>query len=502
MTVPSARSRCIRPTTLLAVVALLVVPASAHARTYRFGATTDVAVSFGLSPRESSGTLIRFARNRLELTRDRGALTLKAGGRRAQRLALPATGTTRVRVELSTGTGTARLRVGRKTASMAGGFVAEDEVAVRSGRLVVSLRIHTAAPSPAHGHPTATAPPATGLADPSAHSAEVSPGGDAPAPTPPAPTPPAPTAPAPIFAPDSIWNAPLADDAALDPSGAQLVHVLQDTVAQNEAARTGPWIATNESGVPLYRVPASQPLVRVQLHTGWWGASLQTAFEAVPVPQDARPGTGWDAHMVVWQPSTDRYWEFFHMRKLSDGWHADYGGAIENVSQSSGYFSEDSWPGLSENYWGATATSLPLAGGLMRIDELQAGKIPHALALVIPYARPRAYAWPAQRTDGSSDDPAGVPEGARFRLDPHLDLSKLRLPPMTRMMAQAAQRYGLVVVDQTGWAVGFRAEDNTPTGTDPYYGPGGLFGGQYPNDLLASFPWDHLQLLRMDLGGG
>jgi hypothetical protein len=67
------------------------------------------------------------------------------------------------------------------------------------------------------------------------------------------------------------------------------------------------------------------------------------------------------------------------------------------------------------------------------------------------------------------------------------------------MMAVAAQRYGIVVTDQTGWAVGFRAEDNTPTGTDPYYGTGGLFGGLYPNDLLASFPWDHLQLMKMDL---
>ena len=378
---------------------------------------------------------------------------------------------------------------------MAGRFVAEDAVTVRDRRMLLALRIRTAALAGTVGSHcrNGAARPSPSADQPLCPDRGSGPRSDCRS---------GPTAVArstPLFAPDSVWNAPLAAAAPLDPAGPQLVQKLRDTVAQNQAARTGPWIATNQSGTPLYRVAANQPLVRVQLHTGWWGDTLQTAYESVPVPAEARPGTGADAHMVVWQPSTDRYWEFFHMRKLSDGWHADYGGAIKDVSQSAGYFSTASWPGLSQSYWGATATSLPLAGGLMRIDELKAGTIPHALALAIPFARPRTWSFPAQRTDGSSSDPAAIPEGARFRIDPTLDLSKLAMPRMTRMMAVAAQRYGIVVVDQTGWAVGFRAEDNTPTGSDPYYGSGGLFGGLYPNDLLASFPWDHLQLMKMDL---
>lgn len=487
--------RSLKATALLAAVAVLAVPAAADAQTHRFRATADVTVSFELPRAGGSGPLVRFARNGLALTRSGGTLTLRASGRHAKRLALPARGAVRVLVDVSAADGIARLSVADRTASMAGRFVAEDAVTVRNPRMVRALRVRTALPSSgAVGHAPATAPrtesAATSLSAPAA---------SAPATAAPAP-PPAP-APTPLFAPDSVWNAPLAAAAPLDPDGPQLVQKLRDTVAQNLAARTGPWIATNQSGTPVYRVPATQPLVRVQLHTGWWGATLQTAYESVPIPADARPGTGADAHMVVWQPSTDRYWEFFHTRKLSDGWHADYGGAIEDVSQSAGYFSTASWPGLSQSYWGATASSLPLAGGLMRIDELKAGAIPHALALVIPFARPKAWSFPAQRTDGSSSDPAGIPEGARFRIDPTLDLTKLAMPRMTRMMAVAAQRYGMVVVDQTGWAVGFRAEDNTPTGSDPYYGSGGLFGGLYPNDLLTSFPWDHLQLMKMELHG-
>jgi hypothetical protein len=298
-----------------------------------------------------------------------------------------------------------------------------------------------------------------------------------------------------LFAPDAVWNRPLADDAALDPASDVLTSTLRAAVAENDA-----WIASKGTS-PLYTVPADQPTVRVQLddNTQWWRKSLQQAFEAVPIPEGAVPADSPDAHMTVWQPATDRLWEFFRARKLSDGWHAAWGGAIENVSRSPGYYDGDSWPGLSGPHWGATATSLPVIAGTMLIDELQAGEIPHALALNIPWAKPNVYAWPAQRSDGKSSDPDAIPEGARFRLDPTLDIDKLNLPPLTHTIAKAAQRYGMIVRDQTGQAVGFFAENPTQYGTDPYAGSTGLLGGKPPNILLRTFPWQHLQLLKMQL---
>jgi hypothetical protein len=301
-----------------------------------------------------------------------------------------------------------------------------------------------------------------------------------------------------LFAPESVWNAPLPDDAPLDPQSDVLVGKLRETVAQNRAARTGPWIGV-EGTSPLYVVPADQPTVRVELDPGAWKAPMQKAFEAVPLPADAEPAAGADAHLTVWQPSKDRLWEFFRARKEADGWHANFGGAIAAVSRFPGYYTTEAWPGLSESWWGATATSLPVIAGTMMIDELRAGVIPHALAMNVPFARPRVYSWPAQRTDGTSTDPNAIPEGARFRLDPKLDIDKLNLPPMTRMMAKAAQRYGIIVRDQTGHAVSFFAENPAQYGTRPYSGEDGLYAGSSPNELLSGFPWEHLQLLKMDL---
>jgi hypothetical protein len=133
------------------------------------------------------------------------------------------------------------------------------------------------------------------------------------------------------------------------------------------------------------------------------------------------------------------------------------------------------------------------------INELKAGVISHALAMNIPWARPKVYSWPAQRTDGKSTDPNAIPEGARFRLDPQLDIDKLNLPPMTRMMAKAAQRYGIIVRDQTGHAISFFAENPAQYVTNPYTGSTGFYRGSYPNPVTKAFPWQHLQLLKMDL---
>ena len=115
--------------------------------------------------------------------------------------------------------------------------------------------------------------------------------------------------------------------------------------------------------------------------------------------------------MVVWQPSTDTMWEFWRARqvgRLARALGRPHDGRLEEP----GYFTDPN------PRWGATATSLPLLGGLMRLDELEAGRIDHALAFALPESRADAFSWPAQRTDGNSNHLNAIPEGARFRLDP------------------------------------------------------------------------------------
>jgi hypothetical protein len=302
-----------------------------------------------------------------------------------------------------------------------------------------------------------------------------------------------------LFAADSFWNRPLPPDAPLDPSSLVMVNALRHEVARERQADIGPWIQTTYYSTPVYVVSRRTKKRRVKLDAPPepYTATLRTAFEKVPIPRRMRPATGTDGHVTIIQPSRDRMWEMWRARRASDGWHAAWGGAMKRVSQSPGYFTPEAWRGAQHN-WGATATSLPVVGGTMLISELERGQIDHALAMALPDARAGVFAWPAQRSDGRGP-PTLLPQGARLRLDPALDIDALGLPPLTRMMAEAAQRYGIVVRDRTKNAIGFFAEDPTPLGYDPYAGPDGFFGGRRPNEVLERFPWDRLQLLRMTL---
>jgi len=290
-----------------------------------------------------------------------------------------------------------------------------------------------------------------------------------------------------FFSPRSFWNRRLPADAPLDPQSAPLIAGLVAQVNDAEARHYGPTINTITYSTPVDEVPENQPRVRVTLDDhATYRRAVRAALRSVPMPPDAQPAGGTDRHLVVWQPSTDTYWEFWKLRRAADGWHAAAAGRMRHVSASGGIF-----PALE----GATATSLPLVGGLIRPEELGSGHIDHALALAIPHPRAGVWSPPAQRTDGFARDADALPEGARLRLDPTVDVAALDLPPAVKTLALAAQRYGMVLRDTAG-TVALYAEAPSPERPityRPIVGDGPLW------QLLAQFPWDRLQILRLHL---
>jgi hypothetical protein len=296
-----------------------------------------------------------------------------------------------------------------------------------------------------------------------------------------------------LFAAGSVWNQPLPVNVPLDPSSPKRIASLMDDI---NPPGPGVWLNWSQYSVPVYQVSANQPTVRVSLDVG--APMLQSAWQAVPIPAAAIPAAGSDASAVIYQPSTDKMWEFWQLSKQSDGFHARWGGAMASVSSNPGYYSSASWPALPPGAgwdWGSSASSLPAVAGLMTISELRSGHIDHALSVATTQAC-KWYVWPAQRTDGTSNDSNCLPEGAHLRLDPSLDLTKLSLPPIALMMAQAMQKYGIIVHDTTNSSVTFYAEQPAD-GTDPYSGPNGFFGGQPEWQFLRELPWSHLQLLKL-----
>ena len=300
-----------------------------------------------------------------------------------------------------------------------------------------------------------------------------------------------------FFSPSSVWNAPLAANAPLDPNSAALVAAFDEQIAAEEQANTGPWINTTSYSVPVYTVPKNQPTVAVTLVKHVAEPALSSAWSAVPLPPGALPANGSDGILAVWQPSTNRLWEFWRLSHEGSSWHAQWGGAIHHASSSLGVYGSEAWPG-AKSFWGASASSMSLLGGLITLEDLEKGRIKHALEMAVPARRARIYASPAQRTDGKSANPLSLPEGAHLRLSPNLDLASLHLPKLTLMIAEAAQRYGIYITDGASTSA-FSAQDPLPTGTNPYTGAHGYFEGKQPDKLLESFPWSQLQLIEMEL---
>jgi hypothetical protein len=307
-----------------------------------------------------------------------------------------------------------------------------------------------------------------------------------------------------FFSASSFWNKPVAANAALDPDSAAIVSVFNSEITRGKetGGRPATTIETSDYSVPIYTVPADQPTVPVKLVNPVVGPSapaLRAAWSAVPLPADAQPAAGGDKHLVVWQPSRDRMWEFWRLVHGRGGWYATWGGAMQHVSSDSGVYGPDAWPGATK-HWAGWASSVSLVGGLITLEDLADGQINHALVIAVPDVRAGAYSLPARQDDGTSTSRLSLPEGAHLRLDPKLDLAALHLPPLTMMIAQAAQRYG-IFVGAKGVNIAFYGQDPTPTGTNPYTAAHGYFEGRNPSQLIAMFPWRYLQLLKLHLRG-
>ena len=297
------------------------------------------------------------------------------------------------------------------------------------------------------------------------------------------------------FAPDSFWT----QDISAAPTAANSVQVVAN-LARTVADRYGGIAAFNvwHYNTSFIRVPAGLPRVTVGYHNCQnkdgvpWGLYDGPAhFVDVPVPNDAVTSAGTDGEVTVYDPSTDQLWQFWQMRRntTTNGWEACWGGRVDTVSQQQGWFPD---------WFGASASGLVTAGGMVTMEDIRKGQINHLMALgVVESQAPPVWSWPAKRTDGTSSDPNVIMHGQRLRLDPSVDVDQLGLSPIGRVVAKAAQKYGFIAVDTSG-AVALSAESGAHTkvltGKDPWTR---LLGGP-DYSALKGFPWDKVQALPKD----
>ena len=230
-----------------------------------------------------------------------------------------------------------------------------------------------------------------------------------------------------VFPPGNAWNQEIAT-APLHTLSQQIINHIQATGSK----ALHPDFGENQSyGIPYVVVPATQPLVAVT-YDAYGDESDPGPF---PIPPGAPVEGGSDAHVLVLQEQTCQLYELFAASAQPDGsW----------VAASGAHFDLTSGALRTIGWTSADAAGLPILPGLVRYDEVAAGRIDHAIRVTFSRTQ-RGFILPATHFASSDPDPTLPAMGMRLRLRADFDVSSLT--GQARVIAAAMQRYGLIVAD-------------------------------------------------------
>jgi hypothetical protein len=245
------------------------------------------------------------------------------------------------------------------------------------------------------------------------------------------------------YAADSPWNVPVGPVTG-QPAG------LRDRLTSDPSQYT----------FPVYEVTSRTPLRSVRFD-GWYsrvfargtrlvnmraGASGGTA--RVPIPAHARAAAGYDSQVIVVNRDTGEEWDLSNVIRGHDGSYD-----VTNVGRYVTTWS--AVPPVDDNRqpYFLRGAKIPYLAGLVRPCEIARGRIDHALAFAYPRTASN-WVYPATHSDGRTPVGAGLPMGARLRLDPSIGAETIKRrwgctgPCLT--IARALQRYGMYLVDSSG----------------------------------------------------
>lgn len=163
--------------------------------------------------------------------------------------------------------------------------------------------------------------------------------------------------------------------------------------------------------------------------------------------------------MVILDLATRCEYDFLRVRVEDGNWVADWGNSISMNSR-----------GIYEGGFSARGSGFTQLAGEIWPDELQNGRIGHALIFAIPGPAASGPVPPATETDGTSNAQWALPEGARIQLDPDLDLGSLGLTTYEHTIAVALQEYGMYLVDVNSTGISLEAIDPRSVQGNPYDG--------------------------------
>jgi hypothetical protein len=277
----------------------------------------------------------------------------------------------------------------------------------------------------------------------------------------------------PYWSQDSPFNVPIEGDPAEDANSDGMVALLSELVIAD----------LYEYGIVIEYATSSTPHVDVSCWEDW-GLCQPEAQSPLPIPPYTEPPTGTDRTTVIVDWANGRAIGLFQAWQQSSGsWEAAWGEVVPLTGS-----------GISPQ--GGNAAGIAHLAGVVEVAEMEIGRIDHALVFSTQYACEDDFRYPAHKTDGESNHPDCIPQGARVQLDPGIDVDALDVSEGTKIVARALQTYGAYAVDKGGapMALYFEVADDATSVEFP---------GQVYEDLgwdddyadLSGVPWDRLRVL-------
>ena len=247
-----------------------------------------------------------------------------------------------------------------------------------------------------------------------------------------------------VFPADNPWNTRI-DDPAKFP-----VHPMWSTYSATMNLAThlhpdwGDW-STDHYGIPWQTVPANQAAVPMTFQY-----ADQSDPGPYPFPPDAKveggSGSGGDMHVLVVATGGCSLYETWDSTYAAPGWMCGSGAKFDLSSDA---LRPDGWTS-------ADAAGLPIFPGLVKVSEVQAGAVHHAIRFTMASTQ-QAYIHPATHAAGKSD-PSLPPMGLRLRLKASFDLTPYSGP--LKIVLVALQQYGMILADNgSDWYIGGDSDD-------------------------------------------
>jgi len=299
------------------------------------------------------------------------------------------------------------------------------------------------------------------------------------------------------FSDNSPWNTAIPNNPTLKSDSADLVNRFM-------TSSQWPFLSVNITGysIPLYWADSSTQSFAMPVDYGGQGWQGSNTTANMPIPAQAEPDPQSDHHMLV--ISADRKTEYgcWNVSHSGSSWHAGVCATADltdtGVRPPAGVGNTQWWQAA-----GSRACGFPLVAGLIRVEEIQAGRIAHALVVAYPHIRAGFYTPPASTAQGSNGVGAqkdrGIPCGGRIQYDPSINLDTLNLTRSGRIIMQALQEYGAYVGDFSG-AMSLYADGSPDAQT---YWDSGVLGSYELLDKISLADFRVIQLGTLyDNGNG